>query len=349
MRKTVLAMLSVAGATILAPLPALAWDYPGHRIVGAIADLVLQQHYPHTRKKVSALLDIKDTGGTVIDKRSLSEVAVFPDCAKDEEEYCRRRPSAEEIAYVLRNLGHKSYHYTNSPLGENLYKPRGVGTADNDVVQMMKHAIRQLQKERVSKFEVNLTNTEALWLLAHLVGDLHQPLHISQIYYDKTCQNSVNPNEPANRDALTTLGGNLIKFAPTAPAVSPAPSLHIYWDATTIARAMHAAGRAGDEEGFARMLAAAPPVGQTAGAPDTWAEQWVAEAIPIARKAYADANIVGKLDSGRCSWTVTLDENYENWAQKAASEQLAKAGFRLAALLVAIFPNKEEATSPPPP
>jgi len=342
MRKTVFATLLVT-ASMTSPLPAAAWDYPGHRVVGAIADLVLQQHYPHTRKKISALLDIKDVGGTVIDKRFLYEVAVFPDCAKDEEEYCRRRPSAEEIAYVLRNLGHKNYHYTNSPLGENLYKPRGVGTADNDVVQMIKHTIRQLQKERVSKFEVNLTNTEALWLLAHLVGDLHQPLHVAQAYYDKaTCQNSVNPNDPAHHDALTTLGGNTIKFAPTAPAVAPAPTLHIYWDAATIARAMHAAGRAGDEEGFARMLAATPPVGQTAGAPDSWAEQWVAEAIPIARKAYTDANIVGKLDSGRCSWTVTLDESYEKWAQQAASEQLAKAGFRLAALLVAIFPNKED-------
>src|SRR2546427_12736593 len=46
------------------PVPAAAWDFPGHRIVGAIADLVLQQHYPATQQRVSELL-VKNDGGTV--------------------------------------------------------------------------------------------------------------------------------------------------------------------------------------------------------------------------------------------------------------------------------------------
>jgi hypothetical protein len=36
--------------------PAGAWDFPGHRIVGAIADLVLLQHYPTAQQRVSELL-----------------------------------------------------------------------------------------------------------------------------------------------------------------------------------------------------------------------------------------------------------------------------------------------------
>ena len=42
------AALLAACAVIVVPAPAGAWDYPGHRIVGAIADLVLQQHYKTT-------------------------------------------------------------------------------------------------------------------------------------------------------------------------------------------------------------------------------------------------------------------------------------------------------------
>src|SRR5262245_27318287 len=85
-----------------APGPAAAWDFPGHRIVGAIADLVLQQHDPATQQRVSELLE-KNDGGTV-EKRSLSEVAVFPDCAKrGNVPFCGPRPSESAKAYA----GHK--------------------------------------------------------------------------------------------------------------------------------------------------------------------------------------------------------------------------------------------------
>jgi hypothetical protein len=120
-------ILALCGA-IAIPAPATAWDYPGHRIVGTIADLVLQQHHPTTRKRVSELLDVKDASGNLVHRRGLGEVAVFPDCAKDEEEYCRRRPSPEEISYAARNPEHRSYHFTNGPLQLTQYLPGGVGT-----------------------------------------------------------------------------------------------------------------------------------------------------------------------------------------------------------------------------
>ena len=54
--------LFIACAALTVPVPAFAWDYPGHRIVGAIADAVLQQHYPKTYERVSELLEIKRPG-----------------------------------------------------------------------------------------------------------------------------------------------------------------------------------------------------------------------------------------------------------------------------------------------
>src|SRR5262245_60234874 len=72
--------------------------------------LVLQQHYPATQQRVSELLE-KNDGGTVT-KRSLAEVAVFPDCAKKNNvPFCGRPPSDEEKAYAERNPHHDKFHF----------------------------------------------------------------------------------------------------------------------------------------------------------------------------------------------------------------------------------------------
>jgi hypothetical protein len=318
--------------------PAGAWDYPGHRIVGAIADLVLQQHYPKTHQRVSALLE----------KRTLSEVAVFPDCAKDEEEYCLRKPSQEELDYVARNKNkHAGFHYTNSPFMLRAYDANGTGATPTDVVRMIGYTIAQLRGATPAdppKSDVDLTDAEALWLLAHLVGDIHQPLHVGQAYFDKGCTTLVNPNDDKSKPAISTLGGNGLKFAPKAPAVPLVPSLHIYWDSITVVRAMQADGYLGAERAFAKMLAASPPPARdSAGDLETLAETWFAEMVLLAQAAYTRSGIAIEGHPGSqpntCRWTVMLDESYEKWAQDVAREQLRKAGFRLAALLVAVFPN----------
>jgi hypothetical protein len=337
----------VAGVLAM-PTSLSAWDYPGHRMVGAIADLVLQQHHPGTAKRVSALLDVKDASGAVIRKRSLREVAVFPDCAKNEEEYCGRPPSQEEIDYASRNKDHRGFHFTNSPLQLRAYRPDGVGASKADIVHMIGYAIAQLRGATPTdppKTVVDLTDTEALWLLAHLVGDIHQPLHVGSRYYDQTCENEADPNVPGTTVAIT-LGGNRIEIAATPPAVPPAPNLHIYWDAAAVIRAMHAAGYANAEREFARLLAASPPAGwETTGPPETWAAQWVAEALPLANDAHRlltirkSAKLPFPTTTSPCMWETTLEPAYQDWAKEHARIQIAKAGFRLAALLVAIFPN----------
>ena len=76
------------------PRVGLSWGGDGHKIVGAIADALLQKH-PVTRDKVNQL-----SGG-----RSLSELAVFADCAKGFE-YCQRKPTAEERAYEADDHAH---------------------------------------------------------------------------------------------------------------------------------------------------------------------------------------------------------------------------------------------------
>ncbi len=338
-----------ACAAIAVPLPAAAWDYPGHRIVGAIADLVLQEHYRDAQKRVSALLDITLASGAVWQKRSLREVAVFPDCAKaNNVAFCGRPSSDEEKAYAERNKHHAGFHFTDVPLQQPKYLAGSAGTSDTDVVQMIAYAVAQLRgKTPPPKPGVKLTDTEAVWLLAHLVGDIHQPLHVGAKYFDSSCETSVDPNVVVGGppkfgigDTIApTVGGNLIALAAPAPAVPPAENLHFYWDGAAVVRAMQAAGVAQSELDFARLLAAAPPAGwQTAGPPETWAEQWASEAMPLAAEAH-DRLVIrkGPQSFPSCSWTTSVDPAYDEWAGERAKIQLAKAGFRLAALLNAIF------------
>ena len=176
MRRTIGAACLAACTTIA--MPAAAWDFPGHRIVGAIADLVLLQHYPAAQQPVSELLEKRD--GTTIEKRTLSQVSVFPDCAKrGNVPFCGRPPSDEERAYAERNRHHDKFHFTDVPLQQPTYRPGSAGTEGIDVVQMIAYAVDQLSgKHPPAKPDVNLTDTEAVWLLAHLVGDIHQPLHV---------------------------------------------------------------------------------------------------------------------------------------------------------------------------
>jgi hypothetical protein len=269
---------------------------------------------------------------------------VFPDCAKNERQYCGRDPSPEEIQYVLRNIVHKTFHFTNSPLQERSYRPGGIGTSETDIVQMINYAVAKLKGGKPYIYEVKLTNTEAVWLLAHLVGDIHQPLHVGQVYFDKTCANRINPNENKGVEILSTFGGNRIKLDPSTGA----DNLHFFWDGAAVRKAMSDDGAA-SEEAFAERLAATKPAPgwEQSHAPERWAEKWVAEIMPIADDAHAHGRVsidgkVGKKPSFpstsvTCEWSATLKPGYEKWAADHAREQLRKAGHRLAALYVAIF------------
>ncbi|MGA2128852.1 MAG: S1/P1 nuclease [Xanthobacteraceae bacterium] len=351
LRSVAVAALCTAAVAVAAPIPAAAWDYPGHRIVGAIADLVLQRHYPAAKRRVGELLDITLANGRA-QKRSLRDVAVFPDCAKSgNEPFCGRPPSAEERDYAARNPRNGSYHFTDVPLQQLAYVSGSAGTGDTDVVQMIEYAVAQLRgKPQPAKRDVMLTDTEAVWLLAHLVGDVHQPLHVGAKYFDKDCETSVDPNVAGvglpnfgiGATIVETMGGNLILLADPPPAVPPADNLHFYWDGAAVFQAMRAANLANDEQNFARLLAAAPPAGwSTAGPPETWATQWATEALPLAAEAH-DRLVIRKGGkpapfTGGCTWETALDPGYQDFASQRARIQVAKAGFRLAALLEEIF------------
>jgi len=301
---------------------------------------------------VQALLATKDSDGKEV-ARTLAQVAVFPDCAKKgNEPYCGRPSSDEEKAYAARNPHNATYHYTDVPIEQRRYVAGTAGTAETDVVQMIGYAVAQLRRKTPQrKKDVDLTDAEALWLLAHLVGDIHQPLHVGAKFYDKSCIKEVDPNRAGDpptyglgKTIAETVGGNLISLTAPGPAVPPAENLHFFWDGAAVVQAMQAAGVAGSEQDFAKLLAGAAPAGwKPKGDADGWATQWATEMIPLARDAHTRLTIKKRAKPApvgatlNCAWEVTLDKPYQDWAKEQARLQLAKAGFRLAALLKAIL------------
>jgi hypothetical protein len=60
MGNTIGATLLGAAALLVMTTPSAAWDYPGHRMVGAIADFVLSSRHPEAYRKIQDLMVSKD-------------------------------------------------------------------------------------------------------------------------------------------------------------------------------------------------------------------------------------------------------------------------------------------------
>jgi hypothetical protein len=269
----------------------------------------------------------------------LSEAARWADCAKG---ICdNHRPlTDEEQEFVEENPRHHSFHYTDVPIQQSEYRPKSAGTGRDDVVQIISHAFRVLKGTAPQNGPAVLNKRKSVWILAHLVGDIHQPLHVGSIYFDRQCDTVVDPNKAGvgkpNFSIGTligaTTGGNDLLTGKSA-------NLHHYWDANAVAAAMSAADKDTIED-YAQHLADNPPAGSaTNGDPTTWSTQWATEILPLARQALRRIDF----DEGepgedkdhmlKCTVPVTRKEGYGKWAAQQAHIQLAKAGFRLAAIL----------------
>ncbi len=118
-----------------------AWGVTGHRVVGLIAE-------NHLTKKA------KKNIRRVLDNESLAEVSNFMDFIKADKTYKHMSP----------------WHYATIPDGQTYAEPPEKG----DAIQTIKRLVRELKAK-------NFTDEDqafALKCLVHLIGDIHQPLHV---------------------------------------------------------------------------------------------------------------------------------------------------------------------------
>jgi hypothetical protein len=320
------ACFAVAMATLtITPTQGWSWGMDGHHSIGMVADMILKD-------------DPAGATARQILGASLSEAAVWADCAKG---ICNRPLTGDEQTYVHDNPQHTTYHYTDVPIQQSFYKLGAAGTRANDVVQLITQSVGIL-RGKTTTGSAKLDRKSALWVLAHMVGDIHQPLHVGAIYFDRDCNKPVDPNVIGagqtdfgiGSSSVSSDGGNDLKLGGNK-------SFHVtYWDDATVTGAMRLAGvRNQSNSDFASYIVAHAPAGwETSGDPGTWSEQWANEIMPLANDALTKITIGGARHAtpGRnpkCTWPVTLPQDYADWANGNALTQLSRAGFRLAAIL----------------
>ena len=335
-------------------MDALAWGNDGHRAVGAIADKLLKGS--NAEKQIRAL-------GLLRPDESLESIANWADCVKGT--YCGAQ-SQEMVDYTNANPKHSEYHYTDVPFQLEQYHDHGVGTSDVDIVQTLKQAIAVLQgKTDPALNPHNFTKRQALMLLVHMTGDIHQPLHVGAAFVSKdgkfvVPKTHAEVDEAAIFDSrggnnlllddarVTGLADKLIGPGEPVPVKEGVPKaltkpFHSYWDSTTVNYAFRRIQTKTPEKFAQAAIDGKPAIAAATGDLATWPYQWADDALAVSKQAF-DGVTVGKITPQTSkkgetyyTWSLEVPQNYPVPSSQIAKEQLIKGGYHLAQLLQAIY------------
>ncbi|WP_404482381.1 S1/P1 nuclease [Novosphingobium sp. BL-52-GroH] len=271
---TILAALSAVLSS-----PAMAWGALGHRTVGAIA---MANVKPATRAAIRDLLrHQREIDTPQCRMGTIEDVATWPDCIKGE----RWR-----WAYT------SSWHYHDQPV---------CGTFDlkancrdgNCATAQIDRNLRLLTDRKLAP----VLRLEALSFVVHLVGDVHQPLHIGE-----------------NED----MGGNAVK---ADYGIAPGRNLHSVWDGVLAERAITSA-----HPPLIRVYSAQERANLATGK----VEDWERESWQVSRDFLYPLAFGGKLPCGvkepqKIVWSNEAIEQ----AIPVIDDRIERAGLRLADML----------------
>jgi hypothetical protein len=299
-----------------------AWGAPGHETVGAIADQLIAGR--RAQVEVQKLLKPGET---------LQSVSTWADCARED---CGRLTD-EDRQFVRMNPRQAHYHYTDVPFQVAAYEERGVGTSDDDIVHILKQCIAVLKGARGHDANPHgFSQREALLLLVHLMGDVHQPLHVAPAYVsDKNA--FVVPASAAAVDNATifrTDGDNDLIFE--------SHSLHSFWDSHAVSDAMRRVDVRTPAEFAALLMRRAPDLPIVTGDVTKWPAKWATETLEVSKQAHEGLVVEAREEGGRGgeshpNWRVAAPSDYAKTASALAAIQLSRAGYRLAAVLEAVW------------
>ena len=266
----------VAAAVLANPSPALAWGKTGHRVVAALADAQLSGL---ARAHVKELLGVE----------SLDEAATWPDDMRSAPGQFWQK-TATPWHYVTLN----GIVYDHAP-------PEG------DALDALNRYRATLQDPNASLADKQL----ALRFIVHLVGDLHQPLHVG-----KCCDK----------------GGNEVKVKWFGRDLN----LHSVWDSALV-----------EEEQLSFTELAAKLQRHTSNADvigwwDINPRDWISESAQLREKVYPEPNRKDPKAAPELSY------GYVYKYTPLMEQRLKQAGVRLAAYLNDIYfrplPLPESAT-----
>lgn len=368
-----LACVVALGGAFLS-LDAAAWGYQGHRAVGAMADQLIAG--TRAQKEVAALL----LPGESLEKISVwPDCVKGTSCGPQTPEmleYVAANPQHSEYHYT--DIPFQNAQYRDGAVGsarddivQTLKQAIAVLQGKGDDVSNPHHFTRRqalilithlagdisqplhvgngyvakeggfaLPRTKAQIDEVNIFSSfggndfllddsmlasVSAKLIPAAAGDSAAPVHV-----------------PPSLPAFTSGDG---KPAATAPVASTR-SLHSYWDSTVVDYAMRRIGARTPEQ-FAQMIIAGKPVvAAGSGDPISWPYQWADDALVAAKVAFADMT-PGEMSqrttpAGKTYnvWKMAMPADYPVPSSALAKTQLTKGGYRLAALLEAIWPQQ---------
>ena len=268
----------LAALALLIPAPAMAWWEYGHETVAEIAQANVR---PGTRAAVAALLRQQRLLDTpTCPARTVEQASVWADCIKT---------LGPRFSYAM------SWHYQNV----EVCKPFDLKSACRDgncVSAQIERQVALLKDRTLPPRE----RVQALALLIHFVGDLHQPLHAGD---------------------HGDLGGNRVKAAYGLYAPERL-NLHAVWDGWLAERAIST------PPALVRAYPAAERTALAAGSIEDWSrESWAASRDA----AYATANAGDPC--GPAPARARLDDATVARLVPVVRDLVTRGGLRLARLL----------------
>jgi hypothetical protein len=302
----------------------LSWGAEGHRAIAALATQLLA---PATLRRVNNLL-------TSSGERDLPSISTWADdVRRANRDQGPLRENAEAMAFNRDFPDNANWHFVDLPLGAESYEAaRDFGSAD-DVVHAIGRCVAVLESPEPTPG--GMTRIEALRLLVHFVGDIHQPLHCGCGFYDLANPDSpkliTDPKEA--RDRPNDRGGNLLFYD-----LENNQELHAFWDTVVVT----AIADTSDYKGLVAYLNRHPQfrdIPVTPGQYSAWAEAWSIDSVKCAVQAYRDVRF-GPVDSSSpeepIRIPIILPRGYAELSKTIATHQLFAASVHLAQLLNSI-------------
>ena len=270
---------------LVCALPAWGWNAAGHRLIAIIAweqmsapardnvSTYLSRHPDYERWRQRARSDDA--------KLIFAEASTWPDDIRNDPRFHDDDAPADPIPGFPDNARHKDWHYVDlTPDGQ---------VVDGQLVAQLDRISRLLrctgQKREISY--------HLPWLL-HLVGDIHQPLHVGR-HGDE--------------------GGNAVEVENPFNARLPFTNLHTYWD--DLPGPPWLRGK--------RLLESAAALSERHTKPATRdIETWARESHALLTEAYPTSH--GSL-------LPLIDDVFHKKSRDLAEQQIVSAGHRLGKLL----------------
>jgi hypothetical protein len=322
---------------------ALGWGDNGHQTVGKIASLRIK---PKTAQKIAQILKPGET---------LANIASWADTVK--ERMGKSDPDPDTNAFlqdIAHNEKNREWHYDDIPLNCKSYQACPDFAPDNDIVHMLNVCIRTLQGHPDPDHPLSQRN--ALKLLVHFLGDIHQPLHIGCGYTDV---NGPHGTIVIAKDPKKIKQGNIPSDNGANELIidHDKKRLHGFWDFDLVTSLMNVTDKKTPETlgAFLNSSVNRKSSWNPHGPISTWGAQWATDSLHQSRDhAYKGLVVTAQrtititnrngqpvMRNGQpvteVVYDITLPANYETLNREIARQQLAKSGYRLAKLLDAIF------------